>query len=307
MHDEILCLFCRLSRQNRFNDFYDVDDGDWGWLDVNIDEDGEQFYDLEIPETPDDFWISVFSMSKDHGIGLTRGSYNTIRPVDFYCEAPSQIHRGESVGLRCNLINRYNVELESVVILKGSPQYSFINVEDYGYVTSFNPRLTQGDHHHFIWLRPGTETVVYVPISTHVEQGLVEVVLELSTQILTKSQTLSIEILPEGSVVHRHTSMMLDLKNRANVLQFMNIIVDETPVIPYEIYRRFVAGSPNAHLTISGDVIGPIFPNDEPVTLEKMFPTGHGRVGKGTEYNLFNLAANTWQLHYLRYIFQICY
>lgn len=290
----------RLSRQSRFNDFYDVDDGDWGWLDINIDEDGEQFYQLEIPETPDDFWIHVFSMSKENGIGLTRTTYNTIRPVDFYCEAPSQVHRGESVGLRCNVLNRYNVELESVIVLKGSDQYSFIHVENYGYVTSYAPRTSTGDHHHFIWLRGETETEVYIPIAIHVEQGFVDVQLEISTQILTKSQELSIEILPEGSLVHRHTSVLLDLKNRANVLQFMNIIVDETPVIPYEIYRRFVAGSPNGHVTISADVIGPIFPDDQPVSLESMFPSGHGRFGKGAEYHLFNLAANAWQLHYLR-------
>ena len=32
----------RLSRQSRFEDFYDVGDGDWGWITANIDEDGEQ-------------------------------------------------------------------------------------------------------------------------------------------------------------------------------------------------------------------------------------------------------------------------
>ena len=31
-----------------------------------------------------------------------------------------------------------------------------------------------------------------------------------------------------------------------------------------------------------------------------MFPSGHGRFGKGSEYHLFNLAANSWQLHFLR-------
>jgi len=63
------------------------------------------------------------------------------------------------------------------------------------------------------------------------------VTLEISSQLLQKSQILNIEILPEGSVVHRHTSVMLDLKNRANVLQFMKIAVDEDPIIPYEVYR----------------------------------------------------------------------
>jgi hypothetical protein len=67
-----------------------------------------------------------------------------------------------------------------------------------------------------------------------------------------------------------------------------------------QVYRRYVSGSPKAHVSLCGDVIGPIFPGDEPVTLESMFPSGNGRFGKGTDYHAFNLAANTWQLHYLR-------
>ena len=90
------------------------------------------------------------------------------------------------------------------------------------------------------------------------------------------------------------------------------------------MYRRYISGSPRAHVTLSGDVIGPIFPGDEPVSLRTMFPTGNGRsvhaqvetvtsvgalinfehslirYGKGTDFHAFNLAANTWQLHYLR-------
>ena len=61
-----------------------------------------------------------------------------------------------------------------------------------------------------------------------------------------------------------------------------------------------MAGSPYAHVSVCGDVIGPAFPHDEPVNLERLFPTGHGRHGKGTEYHAFNLGANTWQLHYFR-------
>ena len=61
-----------------------------------------------------------------------------MRPLDFYCEAPLHVHRGECVGIRCNMINRFNVELESVVILHGSEDYSFIEVEDYGLVSDFS-------------------------------------------------------------------------------------------------------------------------------------------------------------------------
>ena len=61
----------------------------------------------------------------------------------------------------------------------------------------------------------------------------------------------------------------------------MNIIVDETPIIPYEVYRRYVAGSASASVTLCGDVIGPIFPDGEPVDFMSMFSgSNHGRVTK---------------------------
>ena len=88
----------RLSRGSRFNDFFDEPDGDFVWLDLNIDEDGEQFHEVEVPETPDDFGIFAFSWSKENGIGLTQTSYSTVRPIDFYCEIPDEIRRGECVG-----------------------------------------------------------------------------------------------------------------------------------------------------------------------------------------------------------------
>ena len=59
----------------------------------------------------------------------------------------------------------------------------------------------------------------------------------------------------------RHTSIMLDLKNRAIVYEYMDIILDESYVIPLSILRRFVAGSPRGHVSLCGDVVGPSFPN----------------------------------------------
>jgi CD109 antigen len=89
-----------------------------------------------------------------------------------------------------------------------------------------------------LYVRAQDEVEVHLPIAPQIEQGVIDVTIELSTQIVSTSDTLSITILPEGSIVHRHTSVLLDLKSRANVLRFMNIIVDETPIIPYEVYRR---------------------------------------------------------------------
>ena len=53
-----------MSRYNRYDDFYDNWDGDWGWFDANIDEDREQFVKVEVPPTCDEWYLSAFSVSK---------------------------------------------------------------------------------------------------------------------------------------------------------------------------------------------------------------------------------------------------
>ena len=294
----------RLSRFNRYSDFYDIGEGEWGWFDTNIDEDREQFIVREIPLTTDKWFFNVFSISKTHGIGIIDNpiSFDSIRPVHFYCEGPPSVHRGESIGIRCMIMNRSPYDLETVIILNGSPDYEFIHVENYGYVKSYDPRTSGGDHHHLVYVRGEDELEVHLPIKPMLkaEHGEITVSITLSAQIMSKTQEVKIEILPEGSIVHRHTSLLLDLKSRAFELQFMDIIVDETPLIPYEIYRRYIYGSATGRVTITGDVIGPTFPDDQPVSLASTFPDGNGRYGKGTEYHIFNLAANTFQLHYFR-------
>lgn len=186
--------------------------------------------------------------------------------------------RGESLGVLCTLLNRQPSELEATVILRSSPDYAFIHVESFGYVTSYAPRTSQGqDVHHTVYLRGATEREVRVPVAITAQRGDVIVVVELSSQITRLVRVMTVSVIPEGALVQRHTSALLDLKNRANVFQFMNVIVDETPIIPYEVFRRYVAGSPRGYVMLSGDVVGPVFPGGDPVSLQTAFPTGNGR------------------------------
>ena len=89
---------------------------------------------------------------------------------------------------------------------------------------------------------------------------------------------------------------MLDLKDRAHVLRFLDIPVEETPVIPYSKYRRYLYGSPRGQVRLCGDVFGPVFITSSAITTEALL----SRSLRGTEANLFNLAATSWNLHYLR-------
>ena len=302
---KLATLRFRLSRFNRYSDFYDIGDGEWGWFDTNIDEDREQFIVRDIPLTTDKWFFNVFSISKTHGIGIIDNPipFDSIRPIHFLCEGPHSVHQGESIGVRCMIMNRSPYDLETVIILNGSPDYEFIHVEEYGLVKSYDPRTSGGDHHHLVYVRGEDELEVHLPVKPMIRDGFIKnitISITLSSQIMSKTNEVEVQILPEGSIVHRHTSVLLDLKSRAFELQFMDIIVDETPIIPYEIYRRYIYGSATGRVTITGDVVGPTFPNNKPFSLSGAFPDGNGRYGKGTEFHIFNLAANTFQLHYFR-------
>ena len=50
-------LSCRM---NRFDSFYDISDGDWGWINTNIDEDHEEFRTLDVPETAEEWFFTAF-------------------------------------------------------------------------------------------------------------------------------------------------------------------------------------------------------------------------------------------------------
>jgi hypothetical protein len=59
--------------------------------------------------------------------------------------------------------------------------------------------------------------------------------------------------------------------------------------------KKFVYGSPSAHVTVYGDILGPIFPS-LPLEVEALT----GIPGMGTANRLFYLSINLWSLHYLR-------
>ena len=139
-----------------------------------------------------------------------------------------------------------------------------------------------------------------MPIAPQRELGDIIVTIKLTSQVVSSKQELNIKIIPEGATVHRHTSLLLDLKIVPTVLNNLNIILDETP-----LFKSYLLGSPQAHVTLCGDALGPVFPGNEPVRLDRMWTSRQNSYQKGTEYHTFNMAANLLQLHYFRLTYQL--
>ena len=65
----------------------------------------------------------------------------------------------------------------------GSDDYKFIHVEEYGYVTSYAPRVSSGDHQHLLFVRGESEIEVPLPVAPQIQQGTITVDIDLSTQV----------------------------------------------------------------------------------------------------------------------------
>ncbi|KAG7158739.1 C-type lectin-like 8, partial [Homarus americanus] len=257
----------RIKRLSRLHRFYDPDHGDWAWLDIR-------------------------------GVG-TEIQFDSAGPFVLTLEGPSVVRQWEQVGLRACVFNFHGSKVGVMVTLPNSDDYRSVLVEENGAVTSYKPRTASGDHQHVVWLEPGESRDVHIPI-VFTRKGQVEVTVQGSTMMQKDSDTITIDVLPEGVTIGKHTSILLDLKNRALVYDFLDIELDESPIIPYSLKRRYIYDTPTGHISITGDVVGPAFP-EVPVGSDSLL----GLEVMGAETAAFNFASNLWSLHYLRLTNQI--
>lgn len=302
--DETNCFYSNLndyeyqvSRMSRNIFLYDEVDGDWSRREIKKnDHEGVEFESLTSPKTVDDWYFVGFSMSNRFGFSIFAPTqFSSKKPLIASVNGPKLCRRGEQVGLQVYLRNTEDFEMFVTITVLESADYKFVHVEQNGIVSSYGARLTAGQHQILIYLLPQTQEHVDVPIAPSVEQGEVEIEMTASTQAGFKRLSHKILVLPEGGIVKRHTSTLLDLKSRALVLQYLNIEVEESPVVPYEQWRRYIYGSPKASLTFSSLIIGP-GSSEIPRTLRSVLE----REGKGAETSLFELSVNVWTLHYFR-------
>ncbi|CAL4102803.1 unnamed protein product [Meganyctiphanes norvegica] len=288
----------RIHQFTHFGDMYDAEDGDWMWLDFNIGHKNHEQTTVEHGKVDDPYYITAFSVSKEYGFGLVpyAQEYSAMPPIYIAVEMPDACRRGEQVGIRVMVFNNLDIPHMILVVLHGSDDYKFLVVEEGGIIDRYKVRMESGDHQHLITVDAESAFEVLFPIVATVDQGIIEVTVSALTQVGSDEETVELEILPEGATIDRHTSVMLDLTNRAVVYEHMDIIVEESYIIPLQTRRRFVAGSPRGHVSVCGDVVGPTFPNGGPVDTVQMLR----KELRGTEASVFNFGANLWTLHYLR-------
>ncbi|KAK4320554.1 hypothetical protein Pmani_008591 [Petrolisthes manimaculis] len=284
----------RLYRISRLFRFYDPGEGDWGFQDTT--GLGNEIQVWEIPKRPQNWVMSIFAVGKELGLGILDYviPFDSASALMVTLEGPKVARRWEQVGLRACIFNFDVIILGIMVVLPDSDSYRSVLVEEKGHVTAFKPRTTTGERQHLVWLMPGESRDVHFPI-VFTRQGEVTITVTGYTTFIKDADTITIDVIPEGADVQQHASVLLDLKSRALAYEFIDIPIDESPIIPYSIRRRYIYDTPRARISVSGDVVGPAFPT-VPVGADSLL---HLDV-MGAEATSFDFAANMWTLHYLR-------
>ena len=86
-------------------------------------------------------------------------------------------------NLKWDLKRSYELFHVAFLYSIGSDDYKFIHVEEYGYVTSYAPRVSSGDHQHLLFVRGESEIEVPLPVAPQIQQGTITVDIDLSTQV----------------------------------------------------------------------------------------------------------------------------
>ncbi|GFX67464.1 macroglobulin complement-related [Trichonephila clavipes] len=239
-------------------------------------------------------------MRKCHSmLNLVLKGFDSTKPFFIIVEGPEEAVIGEQIGLRVSIMNYQFIEIKAEIILLASDDYRFVEVEPFGIVSSYNPRTTDGEHQHLIYVKPVSHMIVHVPIVA-TKIGDIEVNIVGRTQVARDIASVTISIAPDGVPVHRHTSLLLDMRNEAYIMRYLDVNVTEDPIIPYEeTYRHYIFGSPKASVTIIGDVVGAPFPSDpkSPIGLKALNMAAPVKSG---EHIMFDFTYSLYTLHYLR-------
>lgn len=240
--------------------------------------------------------VTAFSVSPSVGFGMLPKALEYIGILPFFInvEMPTRSKQGEQIGVRVSVFNYLQNNIEATVVLTGSKDYKFVHVEENGFVQSYKPRTSFGEHQFFIWIKAQDVAIVYLPI-VPIRLGEIKVHIYANALIGSDSVTRILFVEADGLPQYRHESVLLDLSNRAYVFQYMHVNITETPIIPYQEERYYVFGSNKATISIVGDVVGPIFPT-MPVNATSLINLPMDCA----EQNMFNFAAHLYTTLHMR-------
>ena len=232
----------------------------WLWKDTFTLPDGRVQYRAEIPKEIADYVITVFAVSRLSGFGVLKTPIHYAATRQFYIqvEMPTEVRLGEQIGIRVDVFNFQPQRIEGLIILHGSEDYKFVNLEKDGMVSSFSPRLSGGSHQVLIIIHPGQSRRIHLPV-VPLKVGLIEVTIEALSGASRDTYTQEMNVRHEGVTNTFQTPYLLSLVNMPRLISEFEINANQTFLLPLQQIWTFIPGSASCEVFITGDVCGPFF------------------------------------------------
>lgn len=271
--------------------------GDWMWQSQYVMPNGRLDITVEVPDEPMTWVVGGFGISREKGFGMIHDHprHEASRMFFMRSEAASEAIKGEQVGVRLGLFNFWMEYLEAIVVLHHSEDYRFVVVEEFGIVSSYNPRTIHGDVLLMVYLEPQHYYEVLIPVLP-VKDGCITVSISARTFIYTDMESVEICTKYDGVTNYYHTPYFVDLISSGSMrFPDLEIPVPEQFIRPNLNKHLYVPGSPQCRVGIVGDVVGPGFYEDF-LNTENTLRKPYG----GAEANIYNFAFNLYMIIYLK-------
>ena len=146
--------------------------------------DGRVQFRTTVPNVIATWVITAIAVSRLTGFGVVDVPfiYEGTRQFFMKVELPPLVRFGEQVGARVDVFNFQPHRIEALIILHASDNYRFVNIGSRGVVSSYAPKLTDGQHHVLIILYPNEVRRIHLPF-VPIVVGEIEVMIEGKTSI----------------------------------------------------------------------------------------------------------------------------
>jgi hypothetical protein len=155
--------------------------------------DGRVQFRTTVPNVIATWVITAIAVSRLTGFGVVDVPfiYEGTRQFFIKVEVPPIARFGEQIGARVDVFNFQSHRIEALIILHASNEYRSVNIDRNGVVSSYAPRLTQGQHHVLVILYPNEVRRLYIPF-VPIVAGEIEVMIE-GTNIYNLCSILNLE------------------------------------------------------------------------------------------------------------------
>lgn len=250
----------------------------WIWHSINDDSfDGKLVLQKKVPDTLTSWILTAFSLSPDHGLGVTETPTKVMVRQPFFVTVnlPYAVKRGEVVNIPCTVFNTLESDVETEVTLENvHNEFEFVDAKD-------EQKLFRKVQVH------SNNTAIAQFLIRPTKVGSISFKISAISPIAGDAVVRTLLVKPEGVPQFVNKSVLVDLREKNKF---------EPTIVDIEFPKEKIVDSERIEVTCIGDMLGGTVKN-----LQRLIrlPYGCG------EQNMLNFVPNIVVLNYLKNTHQL--